>query len=187
MAEAKSIAVLFPGIGYSCDRSLMYFTGKLAAAEGYELRTVPYGDFPKGVKGNRSKMEQSFYSAMEQAEKLLQDIDWNAYDRILFIGKSIGTIVASAYAKEHRIGVKSVLFTPLTDTYRFAEGQAVAFHGTADPWAETPEIIRLSKEKGIPIYLTEQANHSLETGDVPADVRNLAEIMAHVQAFLEEC
>ena len=70
------IAVLFPGIGYTCDRSLLYYAGKLAASLGYEVVRVPYGGFPDGVKGNAEKMHQAFLLALEQAERILSSIDW---------------------------------------------------------------------------------------------------------------
>ena len=184
--EKAKVAVLFPGIGYTCDRSLLYFSGKLAETAGYEIRTVPYGDFPRGVKGNRSKMEASFYSAMEQTEKLLADVEWENYGDILFISKSIGTIVASAYAKQHGLQVRSVLFTPLKDTFQFTDAgaEAAAFHGTSDPWAETGEIVSGCEEKGIALYLTDHANHSLETGDVMTDLKTLNGAMKVVKQFI---
>ena len=46
----KKIAVLFPGIGYTCDKPLLYYTGKLAVARGYKLVKVEYGNFPSGIK-----------------------------------------------------------------------------------------------------------------------------------------
>lgn len=33
----KKIAVLFPGIGYTCDKPLLYYSAKLAAEKGYEV------------------------------------------------------------------------------------------------------------------------------------------------------
>ena len=33
----EKIAVLFPGIGYTCDKPLLYYTGKLAVARGYKI------------------------------------------------------------------------------------------------------------------------------------------------------
>ena len=48
-------------------------------------------------------MKQAFELAYEQTEQALQDIDWNSYGSILFISKSIGTVIASAYASRHNI------------------------------------------------------------------------------------
>lgn len=52
----KKIAVLFPGIGYTCDKPLLYYTGKLAVARGYKIVKVEYGNFPSGIKENKEKM-----------------------------------------------------------------------------------------------------------------------------------
>ena len=98
-------------------------------------------------------MKQAFELAYEQTEQALQDIDWNSYGSILFISKSIGTVIASAYASRHNIKGKSILFTPLTDTFPFARPGSIAFHGTADPWAETDSIrTLLNKKKSLFSY-----------------------------------
>ena len=64
----KKIAVLFPGIGYTCDKPLLYYTGKLAVARGYKLVKVEYGNFPSGIKENKEKMEKAI-----RAEKLKKE------------------------------------------------------------------------------------------------------------------
>ena len=46
------------------------------------------------------------------------------------------------------------------------------------------EIAALCRERGIPLDLTEGANHSLETGDVLRDLRTLETTMASIGAFL---
>ena len=184
--HSDKIAVLFPGIGYTCDKPLLYYSGKLAARNGYEIVPVPYGNFPSGVKGNREKMEQAFYSAMEQAEEILQNIDWKQYSEILFFSKSVGTIVSSAYARKHQLSVKNILLTPVKDTFSFADGNSIAFHGTSDPWAETEDIAESCKKLNIPLYITDHANHSLETGDVMTDIRNLSHVMEAITKFISK-
>lgn len=47
-------------------------------------------------------------------------------------------------------------------------------------------MIEACQERGIPLYLTEGANHSLETGDVRKDVQTLALTMARNDSFLRE-
>ncbi len=178
------LAVLFPGIGYTCDKPLLYYSGKLAAFCGYELKQVPYGNFQAGIKGNAQKMEEAFYSALEQAEEILKDTDF-ANRELLFISKSIGTAVAAAYVKKHGLRVKSVSFTPVEQTFLFAEGDGIMFHGTADPWARNSTAIQEGCARiGQRLYLTEGANHSLETGDVETDLRNLQKIMAQVKDYI---
>ena len=197
----SKIAVLFPGIGYTCDKPLLYYSAKLAAEKGFEVVRVPYGNFPSNVKGNAEKMYQSFVSAREQSEDILKDVDWSSYDEIVFFSKSVGTVVALSYASEHGIDARQVLYTPLKETFKFpvaaagaAEGsadasdagksRAIAFHGTGDPWAVTEDIVRICEEKEIPLYLTKDANHSLECGKAIKDIKTIRKVMRTVKEFV---
>ena len=181
----RKIVVLFPGIGYTCDRPLLYYAGKLLQKQGYELIRLFYHGFPANVKGDETGMQQCFMIALEQTEEQLKDIDFSGYDDVLFIGKSIGTVVAMQYAQKHGVNARFVLLTPLEQTFESA-GNAIAFHGTADPWARTERIISACKSKSIPLYLTEGANHSLETGDVSKDIDNLQQVMGKIREFVSD-
>ena len=181
----KKIACLFPGIGYTCDKPLLYYSWKLLKGLDWEVVPVPYTGFPSGVKGNAEKMQQSAHMALEQAEEMLQDIEWSEYSDILLIGKSVGTIVCAAYAQRHRLKCRQILFTPVEATFRFAGKQSVVFHGTADPWVNTKTIEDCCHRMGIPLYKTENANHSLETGEVDLDIKNMRKTMKIVKAYAE--
>ena len=181
----KKIACLFPGIGYTCDKPLLYYSWKLLKGSGWEIVPVPYTGFPDHVKGNPEKMEQCAQMALEQSEGILQGIDWNKYGEILFIGKSIGTVVCAAYAKRHGLRCRQILFTPVEAVFRFANGNAIAFHGTSDPWADTGTIRENCRRTGIPLYETEGANHSLETGDVDRDIKEMRKVMKIVKEYAD--
>ena len=227
----KKLMVLFPGIGYTCDKPLLYYSSKMAPTLDYDVLPVPYVGFPKKVKGDRKRMRESFEMAFSQAEEMLQDVRWDAYEDVVFVSKSIGTVVASCYAARHGLKVRSVLFTPLAETFEFVGKQetdvlenaakceiesgekceagygaahetengkagefgtrvadcphVISFHGTSDPWAETLAIQTACEARGIPLYLTEGANHSLETGDVLRDIENLGGVMRIVRDFLQ--
>ena len=74
-------------------------------------------------------MEEAFRCGLEQAEKILQDICWEEYEDILFVSKSIGTVISSAFARWHQLSAKNILFTPLQQTFLFADGNGIVFHG----------------------------------------------------------
>ena len=181
----KKIACLFPGIGYTCDKPLLYYSWKLLKGMGWEIIPVQYSGFPSGAKGNAEKMQQCAHMALEQAEALLQEIDWSAYSDILFIGKSVGTVVCAAYAKLHGLNCRQIFFTPVEATFQFACRNAIAFHGTADPWADTKAIEQNCRKLDIPLYETENANHSLETGDVDADIKEMRKVMKIVREYVQ--
>ena len=92
---APKLAVIFPGIGYTADKPLLYYTSRLARKHGYQIQTVSYGTLPENIKGDSVKMRQAFDLALAQTEESLRDIDWTSYGSILFISKSIGTREAS--------------------------------------------------------------------------------------------
>ena len=179
----KKIACLFPGIGYTCDKPLLYYSWKLLKGMGWEVVPVAYSGFPDKVKGDPEKMRQSAQMALEQAEQILQGTDWNGYQEILLIGKSVGTVVCAAYAKRHGLRCRQILFTPVEETFRFADSNAIVFHGTSDPWVNTEVVLERCREMGIPLYETEEANHSLETGDVDRDIQEIRSVIRTVSDY----
>lgn len=179
------LAVIFPGIGYHTDKPLLYYSKKLVKAHDYEIVEVPYGNFPKGVKGSPDKMKEAFFAALNQAEEMLHNVDFAAYDRLLFISKSIGTAVAAAYADRHVLKTNNIFFTPVAETFPFVKQEGIVFHGTDDPWVETEIVVKECKNRRLPLYLTEGANHSMETGDVAADLKNLRIMMGQCEEYLK--
>ena len=186
--HGDKLAVFFPGIGYTVDKPLMHYSRRLAAALGYEIRLVSYTGFPKKVKGDRERMVESFRIALAQTEEMLSDVDFDAYSDILFVGKSIGTILAAKTAADRKCGSRSrfVFYTPLEDTFTFPCESAIVFTGTADPWVGGKEsrIPALSAENGYECIQIPEANHSLETNNVHQDIRNLQMIMAETERFI---
>ena len=185
----NKLAVFFPGIGYTVDKPLLHFSRRIASDCGYEIKLLPYEGFPAKVKGDREKMVESFMIALKQSEEMLAEVDLSAYDDILFVGKSVGTIVAAKIASESTAAdrIRMVLYTPLDDTFRFLkeEAKAIVFTGADDPWVGGAEshIPELCEERKIPCYVIPEANHSLESTDIQQDLENLKEIMNKTAAF----
>ncbi len=182
----KKLAVFFPGIGYTVDKPLLHYSRRLAADEGYEVRLLPYSGFPQKVKGDRGKMRESYQIALKQSREMLSDLALSEFDEILFVGKSIGTTVAAQIAAESAVPdrIRLVLYTPLEETFSFPFRDAVAFTGSADPWVPEGRIPALCLERGIPCHVIPDANHSLETGDLPEDIRRLKKIMKKTRKFI---
>lgn len=182
----SKIAVFFPGIGYHCDKPLLYFSRGIGVELGYEnYINVQYSNKAENIRGNLEKMVEAFENLYGQAEQILSDIKWDDYDDILFVSKSIGTIIASAYAKKHKIkNVKHVLYTPLSQTFDFEPQNGVAFIGTLDAWSDVDEVVRLSKEKQIPIEIYDDCNHSLECKDTLRNVEIISDVMKKTKDFI---
>ena len=190
----KRLLVMFPGVGYHCDKPLLYYGRKIAREAGYEeCVQVSYSAPVDKIRGDEEKMNKTFESMYQQTEEQLQDIKWDEYDDVLFMSKSIGTIIAAAYAKEHELrNVRQVLYTQLADTMKVLEVKEIpqgaeneiAFIGTNDPWSNIAEIIDLASEIGITLHIYEDADHSLETGDIISDLDTIKDVMEKTKTFI---
>lgn len=190
----SSIAVIVPGIGYTVDRSLLYFTGKLASEAGYDRVNVRFSGFESGVKGDPSKIQRAFEHAYRQLCEQLPELKQD--DDVLFISKSIGTAASLRADAEKGIRARHIIFTPLMETMTQLEdllqkqgrdraGDIIVFHGLSDPWADDNAVMKARAEKaGVAYYETENANHSLETGDPVADMGLQEHIMQVCRDFI---
>lgn len=179
------LAVIFPGIGYHTDKPLLYYAKKLSKEFGYQIMEVNYTGFPNDVKGNREKMEQAFYIAREQAENILSDVNFNEYEKVLFVSKSIGTVTAAAFDKDHGINARHIYFTPVPQTFSFTrEESGIVFHGLNDPWCETSIVEENCRRQKLTLKVFEEANHSLETGDCLRDIANMCLVFGCLKEFM---
>ena len=64
--------------------------------------------------------------------------------------------------------------------------KAIAFTGDDDPWVgrEKSRISALCQARGIPCTVIPKTNHSLESGDVFSDLKELYRIMEETERFI---
>lgn len=127
--------------------------------------------------------------AVKLTESQIEDsgfkLDFSGYDKIIMVSKSIGSVVDMVYAGKHGITAEHILFTPLEQAFQFADNTSgIAFSGEADPVAHTGTIVQMCAEQDIQFYSVTEGNHSLETGVVDTDIRNLSWIMSNVDAYV---
>ena len=106
-------AIFFPGIGYHCDKPLFYYGTKLCRQAQYEIHQLTYTNLSRSIP-------EASKQAYAQTEAQLAHVNWDACDEILFVSKSLGTAVAAAYAKRHHISCRNIYYTPLAETFDFA-------------------------------------------------------------------
>ncbi|MDE7358050.1 MAG: alpha/beta hydrolase, partial [Lachnospiraceae bacterium] len=128
------LAVFFPGIGYHCDKPLLYYSEKLAKQYQYETIKITYHGLSKNL-------DEAFADALAQTEARLAEVDWKQYEDVFFVSKSIGTAVACAYAAKYAVTCRNIYYTPLEKTFAYTLQSGIVFHGTEDPWAGT-EMVR---------------------------------------------
>ena len=176
-------AIVFPGIGYHKDKPLLYYSRKLAQEARYQEQCIDFSGiiWEKDDLKKPDKIKEIFAQAME---KVASEVEINAEDELLFISKSIGTVVAAWFAKERRIRAKQIYFSPLVLLEEYAQEGGIAFYGDSDPLADANEIERICTQKKIKAYKTTGGNHSLETGDTEENLKNLTGIMKSVKEYI---
>jgi phosphoglycolate phosphatase len=182
----KKLTVLFPGIGYHCDKPLLYYSRKLAKKYEHDVVEIRYefdGEIP-GIKNNPDKMLVAIEDFTEQAKKQLSEVVFEDYDNIIFVGKSIGTAIAARIAREKGMVIGQLVYTPVPDTlHNLPRENVVVFHGLSDPWCENDIVEDAQKEIGFELHLVDGANHSLETGDPLEDLRIVRDVIETAEMF----
>ena len=184
----SKLVVLFPGIGYHCDKPLLFYGRMVAQEAGYdECIKLDYSYSGENIRGDEEKMKQVFASLFVQADTQLKNVDFSKYDEVLFVAKSIGTIIAAQYAKKYVLNnVRQIWYTPLKYTFGFAPCNAVAFIGDMDPWSHIEEIKDCSQRTDITLHIYEGTNHSLEDLDVIHNLDRLKDVMVKTKEYIAE-
>ena len=183
----KRIAVIFPGIGYHKDKPLLYYSAKIAKSYGFEIVNVEYSNMPEKVKGNPELMKKAADIAYEQALLQLEEIDFESYGTVLFIGKSLGTVVLNRFSTAKNVKALQVLYTPVEATFSYNSGnRSIAFIGDNDPWSELSEIEKLAENQKIPLHIFKKCNHSLECEDVRYNIGVLSDAMLKTDRYIIE-
>lgn len=176
----RKIAVIFPGVGYTKDRPLLYYAGKLAVQNGYELIHIDFSgiSWSKEKLKDRDFLEETMRVCLDKTKRALEELGDLSGDDVLFISKSIGTVVATAYAKKMPVNARQICFSPLEMIEKYVDDKgAVLFCADADPYAGYDELRRIAADKKLVIHTIKGGNHSLETGDVLTDIDNMKQMM----------
>ena len=185
----RRLAVFFPGIGYTAEKPLLYHSRRIAERNGYETLKISYTGFPDNVMGDREKMQESCRIALAQTRNLLNNVNLNDLSDVLFIGKSIGTVISAETAFEYGMNdiIRFILYTPLIDVFEYPISNAIVFTGTKDPWTGSdrnpvPDICRKRK---LSCHVIPDGNHSLETDNPLHDIEQLQQIMKMTEQFIK--
>ena len=173
----KKLAVIFPGMNYNSNKPLLYYTKNILNNEEFDIVDIDYGKLPN------DKMK-AFEIAIVKANEKIKEISWNEYDEVLFLSKSIGTVLAGKISSELKLPIKHIYLTPVNETIPFMNGNGIAFSGKVDPMVDTSLLISECDKKEIQLYLYEKCNHSIESGVIKEDLKILSEIINKCEEYI---
>ena len=183
------IAIVFPGLGYTCQMPLLYYGTKVLLEKGYDVLWVEYNynrdeyrykSDDKKLEWQRFDAEAAFKAAMANKN----------YKKVLLMGKSLGTVALAHLASSHRDVVGKVIWlTPLLghdDVYAKIKENAkdqLFIIGTRDPFFQKDRIDEI-RNLGGKFTVVKDGDHSLEVEkDIGRSQEALRKVIGEVENF----
>ena len=184
--NTKKLAVILPGTGYTPFMPLLFYAANSAEERGYDICWVNYCPiFAEAKSPGADGMNAALEKAFQYAEDKLNAIRYDEYETVVFIGKSLGTIVGAKYAVQHNCTPDQVWYTPVPEAYDYVKGNVLAFMGDRDHVMNAEEARKKAAEKNLPLHVYPNADHSLATGYTLTDLDILKDVMTVTGEFLK--
>jgi hypothetical protein len=162
-ANRPFLVVQFPGQHYSNDKPLFDYSGKAAQECGHDLLLLEYGYQAARVEFHRDDGPVLVQECL-QALKLVKD----DYQQLIFVSKSLGTLVAGEIARILSYDrVRHIFLTPIRPALpHMAASGGIAIYGTNDKLFGAVEAAEAGKSGRLKVFPIEGADHGLEVGNI---------------------
>ena len=188
--NSNVLAVLLPGMGYTLDRSLMDYSKNLAVEKGYEVLPIEYGFQAVRKKIDKDNMKDVEVAINESYELLKLSLEIR-YEKVIFIGKSLGTVVQrmleEKIRKENYDGeIINIYLTPIDKTCELGiKENSLVVCGTKDPMITSENREKLSHMSNINYIEVDGAGHSLAIkNDVMRSIEALKTVIYAEKEFI---
>jgi hypothetical protein len=189
-STSNKLAVLYPGMRYTCDRPLLYFTTELLLSKGYDVLQL-WSNYNSPQFKDLSKSEKTIQIIADGQALLESGRQSGTYTQHLLCGKSLGTITMAfiLQAVPELDELRTVWFTPLIHLPPVAEAilsqtspAFIAGSLTDDTFSSGP-IDQIMSRPVTSVYTSDKADHSLE---IPGDTLQSLSILNQVITRLSE-
>lgn len=173
----KKIVVLFPGVNYSTDCPLLYYAGFKYEIQGYEKVAISYEDLLKQDKSLEGCIKDIKNLTLTQ----LQQFHLSKYDDIVFVSKSLGTVVAGWVEEKLCIKARHIYLTPIKETLPYIQHEKniiAVVAGTNDKQLSADILKEHCIKENINLKQIDGVGHRLEVwGDINKNIQILREIV----------
>ncbi len=186
-AGSERLAVILPGQRYTNMAPFLYYPLNIALEAGYDALAVEYG-FQRGG-GEFVPDKDSFAHLIKETKEAIDIcLKEKRYNEILFIGKSLGTLVQTYLKNEFSdYPQRHVFLTPLPECISvIKQTECMVAVGTKDKVFKNEHLTEISELKGIKLITIEGADHSMEKGGYKEDLRILTETCGSIYAYINK-
>jgi predicted alpha/beta-fold hydrolase len=186
------LAVLYPGMRYSCDRPLMYYATEILLNRGYDVLQM-WSNYGTAEFDQLSQSEKTIQLISDGQALLKAGQQAGSYKQTLLCGKSLGTLTMAFILNQHQHldQATTIWFTPLIHLPPVAQaiqeihGPVFVAGSQADPTFSAGSLDQIKSNPNVRVFATDGADHSLE---IPADpnqsLQILTQVMAELSAFI---
>lgn len=178
------LALIFPGLRYTCDMPLLYYSTELLLERGCDvLQLWIDSEAPEFEPISQAELTQQL---LEYSEALLiAGKNGGTYNDLLLVGKSLGTLTMTLMLTNDQafLNETTIWFTPLVNLPPVSQvmlslsGPAFIAGGDADPTFEQEAVSQIKAKPNTTVTVLKDANHSLE---IPGDPIRSLQILSRV-------
>mgnify|MGYP003295489611 CR=1 FL=1 len=124
--------------------------------------------------------ECEFDVLLDNADKIISHIDFNGYDDVIFIAKSIGTVVACQIKEKYHIPATLILFTPLNETLPYIHSKndiKLVAVGDKDRYIDVEMLQKVCDNESVLCHTEQGVGHRME---VLSDLDKNLDIISNV-------
>ncbi len=174
----KKLIIVFPGVGYGFDHPLLYYADLVFEAKGFERIYMRYQDI---FFDTELSFEDKAIKVREYVSEQAKLIDFCAYDEIVFLSKSVGSVEAGILAERLGIKVTQIFITPIEGAIPYCNSDSYVVIGTRDD--AYPIYKKHCDENKVKVLYVNNANHSLEVAGQPYQS---IDILKDVMKFIDK-
>ena len=188
---ARDLAVMLPGLNYTCDMPLLFYPGRLLVERGADVLEV-HADYTLAAFQAKERVEQVAWLGQDAQAAVQAGMRQRLYQRLILIGKSIGTlslaylVTQGGYATATTIWLTPLLRQPwLVQAAAQCRGPALFVAGSGDSTFDPAALANIQQATGARSLILEGANHILEIpGQLHRSLAWMGEYLQEIERFL---
>ena len=179
----RGIAICFPGTGFTCKEALFERLASDFTARDYDVVRLDFSHIPfREIES----LEEAVAIAQRAVKRQLSHIVFSEYEDIVFISKSLGTILAAQYERDANLLPRQLFLTPLNKTLMLIRPETRVLGmvlGTEDRFLTARALSSYCDSRGIRCCIIEGVNHSLKDEQ---DIERTQQIIERIAKLCEE-
>lgn len=189
------LGIVISGFSYTYRNPLLYYSKKILQEKGIDYLGIDFKYYENQEFLRMSDTEQDQYFE-EDIAMVIDKIDELSarYEKIILIGKSLGTSVIHRYIKNGRYPNKCVyiLLTPgsewseIIDDLKEIDNKTLVIGSLEDPHYLVKNLSDIYNIKNLRLYEIHHGNHLLETNHTETDIDILKNIVKEMSLFIDD-